>query len=744
MTALESLQAAWGADKWDTDAALRLVDAAADMPYADADPIFTSVTAVFPTAARVWRAWGAAAERATGDVDAKAVYETGVAACSVDVPLWRAYARLGGAAVFERAVAAAGGALEAEGLWWDWLAVVRKGGARAEERKVLQRAVATPMRGVDGFWTEYRSFEESADGNKELGRGLLAEAQPKYVAARAEFRGRRIRKEGLAGEAWAVPARGRPKEAQQAREWAKFLDAEKRNLHGLSKADLYRRVVHAYECALVPLYRYPNVWIEFLSFVADAVNGKGLVGGGAGKGKGGGGGGGRGGVGNKTEVVEEELRLSWDDFEAVADRAVEAVPECVAVFTHISWLWMRATKSAKALAVLDVLAKKNPSPLAFIHLMRLTRKVSGKDAARKVFAKARKSGAHSSVYVAAAQMEFLVNKDNKIARNVFEFGLKTFASDALMVHEFVEWLWGLGDFDHLRVVLKRVMPDINGPPTIVRALWERWIELEDAIGDVASVDAVEQLWTDKGSVGRVDDVVCDAVRRCRYLCHDGMGDDEIAVLAGPPVPIVAVSSVNIGGGSGGGAIGSSGSAPMTAMASAGGSGGGGGRRDPRTGKIVGRARANGANGTTTPAVGNVPGGGSGGPNGRLSGEDVAGITSQVESALTPGNNFEEIASNVQLMASGMQTIMAPPPDYDSLVQLIVATPDTFEMTPVGSRTQGLGPPGLPPGLAKGVSDKMMVAGNINSSSGKKRGSEMIGQTPDLFSTRQAAKQSRMR
>lgn len=588
------------------------------------------------------------------------------------------------------------------------------------------------MHELDQFWQQYRSFEETSNTNKELGRGLLAEAQPRYMAARAEFRARRIRREGLALNALPVPPRGRPKEASQAAQWRKFISTERSNLHNLDEVSLHARVVHAYETALAPLFRYPDIWIDYLSYLADIVNGQGsasssgsvIHGSNVGQAASStpGSASTAGGTPNSAPGSGDASLATRDDLDAAASRAMSALPDCVALHHHISWLWMRADNPSKAVASLEALVKSSPSPLAYVHLMRLTRKVSGKDAARKVFARARRDpkGTDPAVYVAAAQMEFIVNKDNKIARNVYEFGLKHYGTSAVMVREFTEWLWGLGDFDHLRIVLKRAMSSVEGPADVVRSLWERWIELEEAVGDVASVESVEQLWRDSGAI-RAQNAVNEAVRRSRFLGMEGLKEEELAVMSGPQ---------------GSGSLGAAQLAPTSHPLQ------GGGKRDPRTGRRVASQGVGGNAG----AVGSLETTGSLGTGANTSAG--AGATSGCGvNGILPGDTFSEIEGNLRLLASGMQTVRAPPPDFETLSQLLQKVPDEFTATPVGgggimgsnSAAQFVGIPKSAPrtGLKRQVEEPLP-------GSAEQSGSLQPGTQADSFRSRPPQKQTRLR
>lgn len=88
---------------------------------------------------------------------------------------------------------------------------------------------------------------------------MIAEYQPKNVDARTEFRARKGRREGLSLNALPIPPRFRAAQATQAAEWRRFIAQEESNKSNLSAEDLHSRVVHAYESALTPLYRFPDM-----------------------------------------------------------------------------------------------------------------------------------------------------------------------------------------------------------------------------------------------------------------------------------------------------------------------------------------------------------------------------------------------------------------------------------------------------------------------------------------------------
>lgn len=541
------------------------------------------------------------------------------------------------------------------------------------------------MQNLDNFWRDYTNFEQTSNNSKEYARTTINESQPKNIDARAEFRARRMRREGLTISALPVPPRGRAKETSQAQLWRKVIAAEKDNRSSLADTDLKERVIHAYECALGPMYRYPDFWIEYMTYVYNTFTAE-LVQQAASKGNG------SNGKENATNAKDSTspAKTVAVVVEPILERAVRAVPSNVAVHLHASWLYARIEDTSKAVSVLDTLCSLHPSPLAYVHLMKAARKFSSRDAARKVFGKARKDpkGSHPCVYVAAARMEFAM-KESKVAKNVFEFGLKNFANSALIAGEYVQWLWGVGDFEYARVVLKKVMPNADGSANEIRRLWETWLELEEVIGDAASADKVEVMWKESTN-GKNNSVLGDALRRARFLNFEGMNEDELAAFNNRASKTEDVSGQQ---------------------------GAGGGRRDPRTGKRVASSNATKDNSKNNGSQRQNSDGASKGST------TVKGLTEALNRLVTLTPPVPPIA---------------PPPAVDMLFKLLRDTPDDISDIPSYRRTKN--------GTGKNqenVSGKKRKSEELQSAA---VGSTSTGapQPQDVFQARQAAKQSRTR
>lgn len=559
------------------------------------------------------------------------------------------------------------------------------------------------MEQVDAFWRSYTEFENDKannNGNKDSARAILSELQGKNHEVRMEYRARINRRQGLTVHTMPVPPRARSKEISQAQSWRRFVSWERSNPHNLSSPELHSRITHAFETALVPLYRYSEFWVEYICYLFELV--KKVPKDGATNSK---------DTNNKNVSSAKNLTGSTDSggasscagklisstLEGVLERALRALPDNVAAHVYANSVYVRIGSGEKGVAALETLVQKHASPLAYIHLMRASWKHDGRDAARKTFARGRKDSraAHPMMYVAAAMMEFSMSKDSKIPRNVFEFGLKNFPRNAYIALEFVNWLLGTGDTEYARVVLRKVLPDAQGTEDEVRRLWERWLQLEEVVGDANSVDEVLEMWKENG-VGRASGIMQDVLRLARYDGIEGMNEEELAVLG-----------VSTDAGAEPGPISVPGAGGIAASV------GGSGKRDPRTGRRVERSNTN------TVKMESMG-------NGAVGQGVRRGKEHEPDSLKVAKLWLESLASMMPPFA-----VPLPTEDINNIMQIILETPDSFEDTPAG-RAKAMLPP---------VTGKKRKHDNPDPSLIASMGPPMGGVTAGF---RQPVKQSRLR
>ena len=162
-----------------------------------------------------------------------------------------------------------------------------------------------------------------------------------------------------------------------------------------------------------------------------------------------------------------------------------------------------------AIALLEALVATAPSPLAYIHLLRLSRRTEGAAGARAVFARARRAeGCTWHVYAAAAELEAQMGGGDGeggegasegvvvgasegvvVASRILMLALERFSGDAALALHCVRFLVAHHDVINARAVLERSLP--QGACAASRELWNAYLDLELSYGSPQSVAAVE-------------------------------------------------------------------------------------------------------------------------------------------------------------------------------------------------------------------------------------------------------------
>jgi len=133
---------------------------------------------------------------------------------------------------------------------------------------------------------------------------------------------------------------------------------------------------------------------------------------------------------------------------------------------------------------------ENPNPLVYIQFMRFARRAEGIESARKIFIQARKSPSCSyHIYIASALMEYHLNNDSKIARNIFELGLKKHMEPSYVL-EYINFLTLLNETNNIKVLYERVLSSM--PSEKATEIWNRFLAFEISRGDLPSISKVEK------------------------------------------------------------------------------------------------------------------------------------------------------------------------------------------------------------------------------------------------------------
>ncbi|XP_015056273.1 cleavage stimulation factor subunit 77 isoform X2 [Solanum pennellii] len=514
-------------DKYNVEAAEILANEALRSPISGAVPIYEQLLSTFPTAAKYWKQYVEAHMAVNNDDATKQIFSRCLLNC-LQIPLWRCYIRFirkvndkrGNEGqeetrkAFDFMLNYVGADIASGPVWMEYIAFLRSLPApTAQEesqrmtsvRKIYQRAIVTPTHHVEQLWRDYENFENSISRalvwyclqpkkstkrkrrkrkkNRKLdleyletendfsicfldnlegenpemfqAKGLVSEYQPKYNSARAVYRERKKYTDEIDWNMLAIPPSGSSKEEMQWMAWKKLLAFEKANPQRIDSASANKRIVFTYEQCLMFLYHYPDIWYEYATWHAKA-----------------------GSVDSAIKVFQ---------------RALKALPDS----EMLRYAYAELEESRGAIQAAKKVYESlfgdgsNASALSHIQFIRFLRRSEGVEAARKYFVDARKSpNCTYHVYVAYAMMAFCLDKDAKMAHNVFEAGLKRFMHEPGYILEYADFLYRLNDDRNIRALFERALSSL--PPEESVEVWKKFTQFEQTYGDLASMLKVEQ------------------------------------------------------------------------------------------------------------------------------------------------------------------------------------------------------------------------------------------------------------
>ncbi|XP_057995120.1 cleavage stimulation factor subunit 77 isoform X1 [Hevea brasiliensis] len=463
-------------DKYNVESAEILANSAQHLPISQAAPIYEQLLLLFPTAAKFWKQYVEAYMAVNNDDATKQIFSRCLLNC-LQVPLWRCYIRFirkvnekkgvegqeETRKAFDFMLGYVAGADIASGpVWIEYITFLKSLQAlNAQEesqrmtavRKAYQKAIVTPTYHVEQLWKDYENFENSV--SRQLAKGLLSDYQPKYNSARAVYRERKKYVDEIDWNMLAVPPTGSHKEELQWMAWKRLLAFEKGNPQRIDSVSSNKRIVFTYEQCLMYLYHYPDIWYDYATWHA------------------------------KSGSTDAAIK--------VFQRALKALPDS----EMLKYAYAELEESRGAIQPAKKIYESllgdgvNTTALAHIQFIRFLRRNEGVEAARKYFLDARKSpNCTYHVYVAYALMAFCLDKDPKMAHNVFEAGLKRFMHEPVYILEYADFLSRLNDDRNIRALFERALSSL--PPEESVEVWKRFTQFEQTYGDLASMLKVEQ------------------------------------------------------------------------------------------------------------------------------------------------------------------------------------------------------------------------------------------------------------
>ncbi|XP_063696707.1 protein suppressor of forked [Culicoides brevitarsis] len=458
----------------------------------DVRSLYESLVAVFPTTARYWKIYIEQEMKARNFERVEKLFQR----CLVkilNIDLWKLYltyvkeTKAGLSTHKEKLAQAYDFALEKIGMdlhsfsiWSDYiqfLKSVEAVGSYAENqkitavRKVYQKAVITPIIGIEHLWKEYITFESNI--NPIISEKMSLERSRDYMNARRVAKELEIVTKGLNRNLPAVPPTLSKEEAKQVDLWKKYIAFEKSNpLRSEDTALVTRRVMFATEQCLLVLTHHPAVWHQAAQYLDQSA--KLLV--------------------EKGDV--NAARIFSDEAANILERAISGVlsRNSLLYFAYADFEEGRMKYEKvhqmyqKFLEISDI----DPT-LAYVQYMKFARRAEGIKSARAVFKKAREdTRSRYHVFVAAALMEYYCSKDKDIAFRIFELGLKRFGGNPDYVMCYIDYLSHLNEDNNTRVLFERVLSSGGLTPQLSVEVWNRFLEFESNIGDLSSIVKVER------------------------------------------------------------------------------------------------------------------------------------------------------------------------------------------------------------------------------------------------------------
>ncbi|BGO88812.1 hypothetical protein NBRC10512_002167 [Rhodotorula toruloides] len=444
-------------------------------------------------------------------------------------------------AAFEFALSHVGHDRRAGEIWSEYIAFLREAPTRGNWedqqkmdslRKAFQRALQAPVNNVEAIWQDYNAFENNL--SKMTAKKFIAELSPAYMTARKTLRELRAQHDHLYTPVLPHRPSWTSAEDRDALDgWKAYLAYEETNpLEIEDQGQLAQRVAFAYRKAIANLRFYPEVWYLAASYnlksgrvddarkqlrdgltanagslllaytLADIEEGRSdftacygiydsLI------------------ERLNTRISSLEADVEAEIASAVADKEVEHLAqikaaqedgreeeaESVEAREKRSQEMEELEKEIRERKAPEIETVKKAVANVWITEMRFARRSDGLRQARQVFLKAKKSPNLTwQVVEASAAMEMYWNSEPKVATNVFELGLKSFAKEPEYVLRYLDFLISQNNSNNARALFERTIAIIE--PAKAKPIWDRMAQYEYQYGDYLAAQKMAQRYAE--------------------------------------------------------------------------------------------------------------------------------------------------------------------------------------------------------------------------------------------------------
>jgi cleavage stimulation factor subunit 3 len=340
-------------------------------------------------------------------------------------------------------------------------------------REIFHSCLTTPHSDLSKAIILFEQFETRLNPQKTINSEIIALAH----SVEEIYRERKLIYGKTDLKILAVPPLNEDSELQdQYSIWKSILTYERSNPQRLEPTKLAERVNFAFEQALIPLYHYPDIWLQYAQFVSR--------------------------VTPCQTCIKEALY--------VLDRAVQACPNTTAIRFMQTELLEQAGDKVGTKKIYERLCAEIESgyddlgpeqgSLVWIYYMYFLRRVEEPIRSRELFLRAKNWKKCSwQIYVASAMMEWHFHKtldvSKKIAKKIFEKGLEKFYSESDFINAYLIWLIGLGDKEGVRSLFERTLNMIKDA-TEIKKLWILYLDFEASQGDLGACLSVQHRMID--------------------------------------------------------------------------------------------------------------------------------------------------------------------------------------------------------------------------------------------------------
>ncbi|CAF4257525.1 unnamed protein product, partial [Rotaria sp. Silwood2] len=344
-------------------------------------------------------------------------------------------------------------------------------------RKVYQKGIMTPMTNVELLWKEYCTYEMGI--NQMLAKKIIDERSREFSNVKRVTKEFETLVRTIDRNMPCIPPTS-PQAADEIKQitaWRKFISWERSNPLKTEDALLViRRVVLAYEQCLLCLGYHADLWYEACAYLDQTSR-------------------------EYSEKGDAQLAKRFlDDAAILYERALQTYmrSNMLIHFAYTDFEEQRLNlDKARSIynRLLDVNEANLKDPtLAYIQAMRFERRTDGIKSARAIFKRAREdTRTNHQIYVAAALMEYYCTKDNNIAFNIFNLGLKKYSQNVDYILAYIDYMTHLNEDHNARVLFERVL-SLDNPISKQSQLpiWNEFLKFESQVGDLQSIKKVEK------------------------------------------------------------------------------------------------------------------------------------------------------------------------------------------------------------------------------------------------------------